>query len=504
MADLLTRSRRDFRGTVRRERSALTAAATILTPSRALRLNKYPWQTQLWNYYRDGIGAFKYAMLWHSQTMSRVRLTAARSIPGGDEPEPITDGPAAQAMAEFYGGPSGQSQYMGAMDLQLQIPGEGYVVGREDPDEPGQRIWCVKSNEEMNVTSGKTKNGRTKDLWQIQVDEGVWETLPEESLVFRQWIADPERGWRPDSPARGAMRTMQLIDMLERRVMAQAVSRLAMNGLYFVPQEVTFPINPNFKDDPDPFMAELLDIAGKAIENPGSALAALPLFLKVPSEYIDKFKREEFANPFDERLMEILRFAYDALAVGMNMPKEVMTGMGDTSHWNAWSLDEQGIETHIKPPAETQVHGLTKTYLKPWLRAAGEPLYDKDGAEFIVWYDTSELDVPPDLSAAANDAYDRQAIDADAYRTAKGFSEGDKPDKKELREQLLLQLAKDATQAPAAIEELTGSPVAGASTGPGGVDDSTESTQPTPATGPRTPSQPTPPANPSEPSAPAQ
>jgi hypothetical protein len=414
VADLLTRRRRDIKHrSTRPAEEAIVAAAAILTPNRGLRLNKYPWQNQLWNYYRDGIGAFKYGMLWHSQTMSRVRLTAAKTMPGGDEPEPLTDGPAAEAVEQFYGGSSGQSQYMASIDLQLQIPGEGYVVGEEDPDRPGEKLWCVKSNEEMNVVSGKVGRGKTADLWQVQVD----------------------------------------------------------------------------------------DIAGKAIENPGSALAAMPLPLKVPKEYIESFKRLEFANAFDERLMEILRFEYDNLAVAMNMPKEVMTGMGDTSHWNAWSLDEQGIETHIKPPAEGIVQGLTKTYLKPWLKAAGAPLYDSDGGEYIFWYDTSELDVPPDLSAAANDAYDRQAIDADAYRTAKGFSEGDKPDKKELREQLLLQLAKDPTNAPAAIEELTGSPVAGASTGPGGVDDGAPASQPTPATGPRVPSQPEPPANPSEPQA---
>jgi hypothetical protein len=502
VADLLTRRRRDIKHrSTRPAEEAIVAAAAILTPSRALRLTKYPWQNQLWNYYRDGIGAFKYGMLWHSQTMSRVRLTAAKTMPGGDEPEPLTDGPAAEAVEQFYGGSSGQSQYMASIDLQLQIPGEGYVVGEEDPDRPGEKLWCVKSNEEMNVVSGKVGRGKTADLWQVQVDEGVWRTLGPNSMVFRQWIPDPERGWRPDSPARGAMRIMQLIDMLERRIMAQTVSRLAMNGFLLYPSEVTFPINPDFKDEADPFTAELLDIAGKAIENPGSALAAMPLPLKVPKEYIESFKRLEFANAFDERLMEILRFEYDNLAVAMNMPKEVMTGMGDTSHWNAWSLDEQGIETHIKPPAEGIVQGLTKTYLKPWLKAAGAPLYDSDGGEYIFWYDTSELDVPPDLSAAANDAYDRQAIDADAYRTAKGFSEGDKPDKKELREQLLLQLAKDPTNAPAAIEELTGSPVAGASTGPGGVDDGAPASQPTPATGPRVPSQPEPPANPSEPQA---
>src|SRR5262245_55656080 len=125
MPDVLTRRYHDARRVVRRsdERQTLTAAAAIVRPSRGLRLTKWPWQTELSNYYREGNGAFKYGMLWHSQTMSRVRLSAAISRPGGEEPELVTDGPAAQAMLEFYGGPSGQSQYMAAMDLQLQIPG---------------------------------------------------------------------------------------------------------------------------------------------------------------------------------------------------------------------------------------------------------------------------------------------------------------------------------------------------------------------------------------------
>lgn len=487
MADLLVRERRRSHRTDVRplgdDRSALRASASILVPSNALRVNKYPWQTELWNFYRDGNGVFKYAMGWHSQTMSRVRLTAAISEPGGDEPTPITDGPAADCVAQFYGGPSGQSQYMNAMDLQLQIPGEGYVVGEPDKDNAGEYVWCVKSITEIDVAPISGKKGAVNG-WRVQYDEGQWRNLPEDSYVFRQWIPDPERSWRPDSPARGALRTLRLIDLLERRIMAQASSRLAMNGFLKYASEITFPINPNFKDAPDPFAAELLDIAGKVMENPGAALAAMPFPLKIPGEYFDKFEHVEFANAFDEHLLPILSSLYDTLAADMNMPKEVVTGMGSTSHWNAWSLDEQGIETHIKPPAEMMCQGLTKAYLKPWLLAAGESLYDSSGAEYIIWYDTSELDIPPDMSAAADAAYDRQAITREGYAVAKGFSAQTVPTKKQLREQLLLQMAKDPASAPVAIEELTGTPVAGASSGPGGVDGGAPTNQPTPATGP--------------------
>src|SRR5262252_1818652 len=131
----------------RRSETVLTAAASILAPSRQLRLNNYPWQQEAWQFYREGVGAFKYAMLWHAQTMSRVRLTAAVSIPGGEEPEPITDGPATEMMAEFFNGPPGQSQFMYDMDIQLEVPGEGYVIAQPEPDggDPNAKRWAVRS-----------------------------------------------------------------------------------------------------------------------------------------------------------------------------------------------------------------------------------------------------------------------------------------------------------------------------------------------------------------------
>lgn len=436
-------------------RSPFVASAQIVAPSRSLRLHNYEWQRELWNFYRSGVGAFKFAMLWHSQVMSRVRLTAAVLEPGGAEPSPVTDGPGAEIAAQFFGGTVGQSQYMREMDLQLQVPGEGWVIAYDD-DDTGEREWCVRSSTEIDVTTGRTGTG---DLWRIEVDEGVWQTLPPKSHVFRQWIPDPERSWRPDSPGRGAINTLRIIDLLERRVVAQIVSRLASNGLLLIPQEISFPPKPGYEDSPDPFTAEWLDIATKGIANPGSAQAAIPLPVKVPREFIKDWLHMDFANTFDEKLVELLREEYDKLAVAMNMPKEVVTGMGDTSHWNAWGLDEQGIEVHIKPPVELMVAGVTKSYFHPALRASGVPLDTPDG-RLVMWYDTSQLDVPPDMGAAAEAAYANDQISGDAYRRHRGFSDGDRPTTPELREQLILRLAHDPTLGPTMIEELTGTPVA--------------------------------------------
>ncbi len=451
--DLIQRIRSDVlkRHAVDPRQRALTASAQILTPSRNLRLHNYPWQDTLWDYYRDGVGAFKFGIRWHSQMMSRVKLVAALQKPTGEDPEPITDGPVSDAMLAFFNGISGQSEYMGEIDTQMQIAGEGYVVGKLVA--PGFYEWSVKSATEIDVVGGRGKRNVTQ-LWRVQVEEDRWEILPEDSYVFRQWFRDPERSWRPDSPARGALKELKLIDLFERRLMSQSVSRLAMNGFLLYAQEITFPANPKFADQPDPFIAELLDIAERAIDNPASALAALPLPIKLPSEHFDKFKHVPFSNPFDEKTMEILDGLYDKLSIAMNMPKEVVTGMGSTSHWNAWTLSEEGIETHIKPDAEAYCRGLTSAYLHPWLRAAGLPISTSEGT-YIVWYDTEKLDTQPNLAEAADSAFDRDQISGDAYRSAKGFTENDKPTTDQLFEQILLKLIqKDPTMAQSIIKAL--------------------------------------------------
>lgn len=465
----------------------LTASASIVVPNRVLRRTNYEWQNELWGFYHT-LEGFRYAMLWHSQTMSRVRLTAAIALPGGDEPEPITEGPAAEAMKQFFGGASGQSQYMRSMDIQLNVPGEGWVFAYPDEEDPGQLCWHVKATAEVNTIGGKAMvDGRMKtvQLWQIEVDEGVWKTLPFETIAFKQWFPDAEKSWRPDSPARASLNVMRVLRMLHNRVIAMSVSRLASNGLLLYPQEVTFLPKPGFENELDPFTAEWLDIAGKVIDNPGSALAALPMPIKVPQQYIKDFTHMDFANTYDEKLTGLIDLYYDKLSIGMNMPKEVVTGMGDTSHWNSWQLDEQGITVHISPGAELMTQGVTKGYLHPWLRAANEPTRTDKG-EIIAWYDTSELVIPPDRSAAAEDALGAGGITMAAYRREKGFSEADAPKGKEaLREVILLHMAMtDPTNGPAALEELTGTPLAGASSGPGGEGDGTPASQPTPAGGP--------------------
>jgi hypothetical protein len=137
----------------------------------------------------------------------------------------------------------------------------------------------------------------------------------------------------------------------------------------------------------------------------------------------------------------------------VNIPAEVLLGMGDVNHWGAWQIEEGALKTTIAPDAELIANAVATAYLQPRLAAGGE----QDVGRFVVWYDMSELTQRPDRSDDAVLLYDRQELSGDALRRETGFDEADKPTGADLLDQalkLVLRTLPDA--ALTALRELTG------------------------------------------------
>lgn len=443
--------------------SAQTYAAGQV--SRASQVFQYEsWQAEAWDFWRN-LGEFYYGTEWLSNALSRVRLTAGELVLGGDEPTPLAEGPAAELMAQFGGGMPGQARIMGSLGTHLSVPGEGWLVAeRESEQIPlGLADWSVKSTDAIRVGRGATAGG-----FEIRVDDTAWRPLSPESLPIRVWKPDEQHPWRAISPARPATPIMRRIDLLDRRIIATLVSRLAMNGILLIPQEGTFTVPEQYKDKDDPFVQMLIDIASNNIRNPGNASAAIPIPIRFTSELIEKWKHLTFGDGVDQHLLEERDKEIGRLATTVNLPAEVLTGMGKTNHWSAWQLEESAIKLHISPLAETIVHGLSVGYLYPMLKAAGQELVGPNGGKIVVWYDTSELTARPDKSQQAMQAYDRLEISGEALRRESGFDDGDKPEADELRIQALKKLLAQPASALTALAELTGVQLQTPSPAPGG------------------------------------
>jgi hypothetical protein len=421
-----------------RQRDALTAATSNLSAQkRSLIPTQESWQREVWDFY-DELGEFRFAADWKSQMISRVRLRAGKVTPGQDEPEIVEDGPAAELVAELGGSTGGRAQMMGSLSVHFSVPGECYLVGEK---ENKTSKWQVRSTDEVRE-QGKNNDGTPK--FQIIDERAItrtrWRNLVDDSMVVRLWRPHKRFYHVADSPARPARKTMRELELVNRHIISQYLSRLASAGVFVMPEEVTFPVREEFKDAPDPFVREWIEVAATAIKNPGTAASVIPIPMRVPAEYADAFKLIDFTLKIDEKLLEKRESAIRRLAGELDVPAEVLLGMGDVNHWSAWQINEDAIKAHIAPDVELMCYDLTLGYLHPMLIAQKE-----DPDDWVVWYDASEITQRPDKSENAIQVFDRFELSGEALRRETGFDEDDAPSKDELHDQILLAVAKDPT-----------------------------------------------------------
>jgi hypothetical protein len=418
--------------------ASLVASRTqlVTTPS--------TWQQELWDYY-ETCGEYGLAVTWRSNMISRVRLRAAEIRPGMDEPTIVDSGPAADLVDELFGDPGTQSEAMATLSTYLDIPGEGFMVGERSG---GKQVWRTYSSDEIRargnlgyeVIDETSTPGRVK-----------WRDLSGNSLIVRVWRPHKRLRYMPYSPGKAARSAIRELELVNRHIQAQYLSRLASAGMIVLPDEVTFPVRDEFDDAPDPFMAEWIAAARQAIETPGTAAAVVPIPMRVPAEYVDKVQHIDFTLKIDDKIIEKRESARRRLAGIINVPTELLFDAGSINHWGLWQLEESGVKTYITPDVELITGALTTGYLRPRLLTQGE-----EPRRWVMWYDASEIVSRPDVTDNVIKAYDRLEVTGKVLRRTIGLGEDDKPTNAELQDLALKKLAINPTVGFLALHELTG------------------------------------------------
>ena len=443
---------------------SLVAAAEIVTSrhvkNKVQAVGLLPWQEAAWTFY-DQVGELRFGVGWTSNALSRVNLTAA--VPpkaSGQEPSPIhyngsETTPAQKRAVELVdliaGGAAGQGQLLAEFGQHLSVAGFGWMIAEPDMKDDLSDIyetWQVYSQDAIRISEEagstvvkvRTASGSSSDAWRF---------VHPNALVVKVWRRHPRRPWEPDAPVRAVLGVLEQLELLNAHVTASARSRLAGAGLLAIPAEAEFPPPPpptagaaavdQEQDGFDRFVNELTEMMTTPIKDRDSAAAVVPLTIAIPGEFIDKIKHINFSTPFDDRIESLQQAAIKRLALGLDMPPEILTGMSGVNHWTAWQVEATAITLHIEPNAEIVCNALTESWLRPALEAEG---YDPDTA--IVWYDTTDLQVPPDKSGNATAAYDRLQLSAASYLREQGFSVEDQPDEEEFKQRVLLDTAKGA------------------------------------------------------------
>ncbi len=405
----------------------LASAVRLPTSSRNMAGRSEGWQNQAWEYWNQ-VGELRYVATWIGNVMSRANLVAARKV--GNSLQPQSEGPAAEAMEALYGGPQGQSEMLQQIGVHLTIAGELYITNRATGDQ-----WNV-------LASGKV----TQTMGQLQADfglEGGSQPLGPDDLVVRMWTPHPRDPARADSPVRSNLTTLAQITAYDAHISAQVRSRLAGAGILFISNEVSFPTPPDM--DPaatpaDAFMALLGEAMLTPIKDPADASALVPIVAMVPTDSLGKNEHVKFWTELDANVVQMRDAAIKRLALGIDVPPEVLLGVADANHWNAWLSEESAVKAHLEPRLAIVAYALTEQYLRPALEGQVD-----EADEFFVIADTSSIRLRPNRSSEAIELYDRGELSGPALRRETGFQPEDAPAADEFERWLLRKIATGST-----------------------------------------------------------
>ena len=408
--------------------------------------------TDLAWYFYSRIPELRYIARYVANSLSQARLFVGEVKSDPYNPERSKNRVANELLEGFAGGFEGQAELLDRLGLHLTITGDSILAG---PNKSGAKLskpfdrYRVWSTTEMTSRNGRIyirKPAGLKD-----------EPLPDGVTAIRIWHEHPAKWELADSPTLSSFTVLREIDLLDQHVHASAVSRLAGAGLLVLPDEITFPTDEVDTEgvDVDPFIRHLTEVMSIAIKNRESAAAVVPIMLRGPAEAIAAIQHLTFETPFSDKVPDLRNVALRRLALGMDVPPEVLLGMSESTQWSAWQTDESTVRLHTVPLLQRIVNSLTVGWFRPALRAMRTNLSETEINRLTVWFDISNLQVRPSVIEESQALYDRFEVGGDTLRIKTGFTDSEKPTKEELELQILFHLLREnQNMAPYAINAL--------------------------------------------------
>ena len=417
------------------------------------------WQSEAWEYY-DAIGEVKYAFNLVASVVSRIRIYAAivdnaseapASVRSSNVIDPRLAAAAERSLARLDSAYGGQAGLLRDAALNLSVAGECYLV--QMPERIGTGVpesWDVRSVDEImaDVRGGFNIIGRRE-----QATGGGMANpnkLTKSAFVGRIWRSHPRYSDEADSSLRGLLDLCAELLLLNRTFRATARSRLNAGALYLpdglsvaaqgdpdYPYDDDSDLNPGFtaEEAEDEFEEQLIDAMTTPIRDEESASAVVPLIIRGPAELGDKIKQFKFERSFDPALALRADRVLERILQGLDVPKDVVTGLANVKYSNALQIDESLYKAHIEPLMLLIADAITVVYLRPSLIAQGYSPTDVD--RIVVWFDPTAVSTRNDRAADADSGFDRGAVSYETWRRAHGFSDADAPTANELAIRML-------------------------------------------------------------------
>lgn len=436
---LITRRKRPSEEAVNKAKALVAAAMPIEGPAGKqawhARSGDDAWQRQAWYYY-DAVGELRFAFNWLANAISRATLYAAEIDPETGQITDATEDSRAQAAAEaVLGGMDDRPQLQSTLALQWQVGGETFVLIVPQTGSVPDRWLCLSS-------SGVRMQGGT---WSFKDPlTGVWTKMREGvDRLIRIWSPHPDEQTHADSAMRAAIPICQEIEKSSQNIIARLDSRLAGNGLLFLPQEIDFATQDGEPADAQGFMKILAEAMEASIASPGSAAAHVPIMAEIPGDQLSAIANAhiDLSTAMDSQVTDVRKDALNRLGATLEMPRELAMGeLASANHWSGWLIEESTYKIHVEPFLLKLGMALTKVWYRPALAAMGETNPDR----FVLAWDITEVVARPDDKEDVKYLLESNLVSADWVRSKFGVPDDAIPSEDEERKNLARVLASAA------------------------------------------------------------
>jgi len=342
------------------------------------------------------------------------------------------------------------------LGINMMVAGDCFIVAEGYQDNNVDK-WYVASSSEVYRRGEDIMVRRS-----ITHGGGNYRLDPTKDLLIRAWNPHPRRHDAADSTVRAILPVLREMEQCTKRVFAELDSRLAGAGILLLPDQIDFPRGST--DVPGDYMPGTLDgfaallqrTMATSMQQRDSAAAVVPILLQASGDVLDKIKHLTFDSQISGEISTMRKDAVTRLGMGLDIPPEVLGGMGQSNHWSSWQIEESSIKIHIEPLLIQLADALNIGYFQPALKAAGIA----DPEKMTLWFDISPLTVRPNRSDQALQFVEKDLISDKAARDNAAFTDDDAPEQKELVYKLVkaLVLAQPAYAGDPEVQKILGLP----------------------------------------------
>ena len=406
-------------------------ASTVISASKGRSKTAWDWYEKL--------GEIHYGVSRSSKVGGYAEIGVYKLEKNGETGEQVTSGLPGEIASRFYSPYGGTRGLVERFLTLMKIPADSYLiecVNDGEPDgydfvsadelkmaDPMALIAAPSGSPVMRITlPGKEGwNGETTALE---------ERISPANFVGRVWRPSARYVDLPDSPLQALDSLCEMLNLMTLGLRSKLLSRLASNGIMFVPSEINdvrtaAPIGQEGEFHQNKTLNELIKTGLYSAQNPTVPEASLPVFMTGPGIHGEQIRHIIMDQELYATDMQLRAEIIDRILTGLDVQPSQVKGSQEANHWSAWSASEDELRVSVMPDLDTMCWALTRLVLWKQMQDAGH----RPGTiqKLVVSYDMSKAASHLNAAEDARQLADRIMLSPQATRTASGFEERHAP-----------------------------------------------------------------------------